>query len=322
MVASTDRVNAPIPLGQGDDHVPLVSLGAMVDIERYPLDQPESSSYAALVATARAELDRDGCAVIPGFVRAEVVAQMTAEVDALADRRDFSAGLRNPYFIDEPDPTLPDDHPLNFFQVRSNQWLCTDRMPDESLMYQLYRRREVLEFVGQILDLQPIYFYEDPMVTVLVNVQIPGDTLPWHFDGSPYATTIVIREPDAGGVFEYVPFLRTETDQRFDAVQHALTTGEGVVKLPGRAGDLQIFQGWCSIHRVTPVEAGERHSLVLAYGDEPGQSSDWVSREKNFGRLHPYHQMLKDSGEPGSFGSALTSRPTHSRSEEPDGTHS
>ncbi|WP_420623530.1 HalD/BesD family halogenase [Candidatus Poriferisodalis sp.] len=311
-----DRTTAPAPLGQGENHVPVASLNSLVDVERYPLDRPESASYRELVASARAHLDQDGLAVVPGFVRADVVAQMTAEIDALADRRDYSRNLRNPYFVEEVDPTLPEDHPLRFFQAQSNHWLCMDRIPDESLMYQLYRRREILDFIGQVLQLDPIYFYEDPMVAIIVNIQLPGETLPWHFDGSPYATSIVIREPERGGVFEYVPFLRTETDQRFDAVKRVLTTGEGVLRLPGRPGDLQIFEGWCSMHRVTPVEIGERHCLILAYGDEPGQTSDWVSREKNFGRLHPYHQMLKDSGEPGALGSALTSKPAHQRSEE------
>ncbi len=64
----------------------------------------------------------------------------------------------------------------------------------------------------------------------------------------------MLQAPLDGGVFEYVPMLRTETDRNDDAVS-ALLAGRhpGVRTLSGAAGTLTLFRGHWSPHRVTKV---------------------------------------------------------------------
>ena len=40
---------------------------SLVDIARYPLDNPQDDRYRNTLSLIRAQLEQDGCAVIPGF---------------------------------------------------------------------------------------------------------------------------------------------------------------------------------------------------------------------------------------------------------------
>mgnify|MGYP003336497117 CR=1 FL=1 len=64
-----------------------------IDLDRYPIDQP-GHDRDAVIADARAAIDRVGCAVLKGFVRTErlpalvAVLQMTAAVKHRLDLGD------------------------------------------------------------------------------------------------------------------------------------------------------------------------------------------------------------------------------------------
>ncbi|MCP4850814.1 MAG: hypothetical protein GY900_03655, partial [Actinomycetia bacterium] len=42
-----------------------IPVAELINLDRHPVDRPDSPRYAALVAETRAKLDDDGCAVIP-----------------------------------------------------------------------------------------------------------------------------------------------------------------------------------------------------------------------------------------------------------------
>jgi hypothetical protein len=83
--------------------------------------------------------------------------------------------------------------------------------------------------------------------------------------------TLALQPAAAGGVFEFVPMLRTPDDPNPGAVRRLLT-GEraGIRTLRGAAGTLALFRGHLSPHRVTPVEGSTcRINVVLAYATVP-----------------------------------------------------
>ncbi len=54
-----------------------------------------------------------------------------------------------------------------------------------------------------------------------------------------------------------MPLIRTADDENFDGIQRVLEgSRDGVHTLQLRAGDMQIFRGRYSLHRVTRVAAG------------------------------------------------------------------
>ncbi len=94
-----------------------------------------------------------------------------------------------------------------------------------------------------------------------------GGCQQWHFDSGNMVTTLLLQEPEGGGVFEYAPAIRTDSDENFEAVQAVL---QGDRKRISRnqlcAGTLSLFRGHYSLHRVTPVRGkGQRLQAIPGY---------------------------------------------------------
>ena len=97
-------------------------------------------------------------------------------------------------------------------------------------------------------------------------------------------------QAEAGGEFEYCPNIRCAEDERFDAVRDVLDGSVGGERLPLRPGDLQLFKGRYSLHRVSPVEgAVARHSAIFAYSERPGVIGSVARTRQLFGRVLPEH---------------------------------
>ena len=56
------------------------------------------------------------------------------------------------------------------------------------------------------------------MAALNINVHGPGQELGWHFDRTDFAVTLSLQQCEQGGVFEYVPNLRSARDENFDGV--------------------------------------------------------------------------------------------------------
>ena len=79
----------------------------------------------------------------------------------------------------------------------------------------------------------------------------------------------------------------------FDAIAAVLAGGRGGVRtLDLRPGDLQIFRGRYSLHRVTRVGAASRprHAAIFAYTLEPGVIGRVERTRQLFGRVLPAHE--------------------------------
>lgn len=113
-----------------------------------------------------------------------------------------------------------------------------------------------------------------------------GDDLGWHFDNADVAVTLMLQAPESGGVFEYVPALRTASDQNPSGVA-ALLGGDraGVRTLDPEPGTLSLFRGHLSPHRVTPVQGDvSRINAVVSYADRPDTRLSQSARRIFFGR--------------------------------------
>lgn len=87
-----------------------ITLDQVVDTDRYPLSDPDSTEARAVVARARRELAEVGCTVLPDFVRPELHGVLRQECAALAPHAYFDVETVNVYNIDV-DTDLPEDHP-------------------------------------------------------------------------------------------------------------------------------------------------------------------------------------------------------------------
>jgi len=262
---------------------------ALVDLERYPLFEPHSERYRAVVAKARRQMRERGAAEIEGFVSPAGVAALVGDAEALAPRAHRSGGQGTAY-LEFPDFTLPADHPRLHFADYRVRAVAYDIMPLDSPLRLLYEWDPVKDLVAAVLDRGPIFRYADPFGALNLAVMGEGDQLQWHFDQTDFVVSLAIQSAEAGGDFEVVPRIRSADDERYDDVTAVLNGDDARVEtLPMRAGTLLVFEGRYSLHRVSPVQGGRwRHVGLLAYDTKPGTMGSDLLRADRYGRTEPF----------------------------------
>ncbi len=266
-------------------------LAAIVDTQRYPLDEPGGSRWHEVVARARADLAADGCTVLRGFVRPEMWATLRDQGAELAPHAYYTVEKVNAYNI-PLDSDLPPDHPATIVLERGNAFVARDLIPESALIQVLYTSESFQRLVAECFGLPQLCEYTDPLAGLCLNVVAPGMSHPWHFDTNEFTVSMLTQAPDAGGEFEYCPRIRTPEAENLSDVRAVLTgSGEQLIRrLTLRPGDLQLFQGRFSLHRVSPVEGAEqRHSAIFAYSDRPGIVGAVERTRQLFGRVLPDH---------------------------------
>ncbi len=271
---------------------PLHPIGSLIDLERYPLDQPHSRRYADLLDDCRENLRSHGCMVVPGFVRADALNTLIAEADEVAGAAHRSYNDTNVYFSAD-DESLPKTHPRRRFYKRSNAFVPADNFAEDSPLRAIYEWPNFMPFIRDALEEPPDRFfrYADPLADVIINVVEEGGGFPWHFDTNNFTVTLAIQNGEAGGEFEYCPALRSSSDENVPGLQAVLDGDRGPVRtLELNAGDLQIFRGRYSLHRVTAVEGSQtRYVGIFSYADAPGMVARVERTRQLYGKVLPIH---------------------------------
>ncbi len=275
---------------------PRFELAQLIDLDRYQLDQPSSAGYRDAVAEARRQLRTDGCAVVKDLVRPEALPTLSAEIVERKPTTHFSTQTMNPYFHTEHDPDYPERHPVNTFLERSSGFIPGDSWNHGCATDVIFRSPILARFLADCLEIPELHCYADPLAGLTANILDPGQQFTWHFDTNDFAVTVLVDEADEGGLFEYVPNIRSGDDEGFDRIQHVLEGGrDGVVTLDLRPGDLQIFRGRYSLHRVSRVAAhsAPRHAAIFAYTEQAGVIGRVVRTRQLFGRVLPQHEAAE-----------------------------
>jgi len=269
----------------------------LVDFTIYPLDCPESKQYKKALEDARAQLNEDGCAIFRNLLRPTAVKVISQEIVARKSTIHFSTSSMNPYFHSTHNPDYPDHHPVNTFIERSSGFIPGDSWDSSLAIDVLFRSEALTQFIRDALETKSVYCYADPLAGLTANILDPGQQFAWHFDTNDFAVTAMIDEADDGGLFEYVPMTRTPDDESFEKIQQVLDGDRTMVKtLDLHAGDLQIFRGRHSLHRVTrvPTSSKPRHAAIFAYTAEPGVIGRVERTRQLFGRVLTAHEEAEN----------------------------
>ena len=270
---------------------------ARIDTARYPIDAPDSAACRKLVADCRAALDDVGCVVLRDFVRPETLAAMTREGRERADKAHFNQTRTNPYSSAD-DARLPADHPVRTFMERTNGFIAGDCLEPDTAIRRLYHDDALRDFITACMGVPTLYEYADPLAGLVVNVLKPDCQHPWHFDNNDFIVTLLTQKAEAGGLFEYCPGIRDAEDENIDGVRAVLAGDRTpVTSLALQPGDLQIFYGRNSLHRVSRVEgARQRHTVILGYAEKPGQIAGAERTRRLFGRISEAHREAEAAG--------------------------
>ena len=261
----------------------------LVDIVRYPIDRP-GPARDEVVRCARAAIAADGCAILKGFVRSGVLPALIRECDAVAGHAHRNFNQTNVYFTQDR-PELDPGHPLRRFYPRSNAFVPADNFGPSSLLRALYEWPSFAPFIQEALGEARFFRYADPLADVIVNLAEAGGGFPWHFDTNNYTVTLALQNAEHGGLFEYSPYLRTATDENYSGVTAVLDGEASLVKtLALEPGDLQIFKGRYSLHRVSPLSgARTRYVAIFSFAEQPGMVGSPERTRQLYGRVLPIH---------------------------------
>ncbi len=242
----------------------------LVDLERYPVHDLDSSRGRALLADCHSQIAMTGGANLPGFVSPGAADSLTAETLSMEPhgrRQNFS---RNIYFTDD-DPSLPTGDPRRrFWTIRSIQ-LADDQIPGTALIRQLYEWPVLTEFIAAVMGKRQLYRMADPFQALNLIYLSDGGQSGWHYDRNEFTVTLLLQEPESGGDFEFAPNIRTNDDENYDDVRRVVDgVYDHVQRFERNAGTLTLFRGEHSLHRVVPVVGNrQRITAILCYDEEP-----------------------------------------------------
>ena len=263
----------------------LDSWDKIVRLDKYPVDDLESSAARKLIAAAQESMKNLGAYEMADFVTPAAIEALQLESAILEPSAFFKPISGNPYLTPE-DQSLPKDHPNRMTETTRVGVIAYDQYPRDSLLRRLYEWDPLMIFVGKILGLPEIFRYADPMGGLNLAVMTKGDYLRWHFDQADFVTSLSIQSSTEGGEFEYAPLIRTTTDERFDEVRKVLKGERNkVATITNHPGTLVLFQGRWSMHRVTTIQ-GTKSRLMGLFGfdSKPGVMSSAHLYDIRYGR--------------------------------------
>jgi len=238
-------------------------ISKILDLEKYPIDQPASKDYLQIIDSVKASLSKDGCALLPNLLTKKGLSALVSESEDKKSKAYYSDSKICNVYLGKGNPNESNDHPQNVFMERSNGFITSDLFDKETQAYKLYHWKPLRDFLAACLDKDKLYIYADPISNMIVNLCKPGQTFNWHFDTNEFTITFLLKEASLGGFFEYVPNLRTKDDECFKDVKQVLNGDKTRIKrLKLNAGDLQFFLGRYSLHRVTH-NTGKTDRLLL-----------------------------------------------------------
>jgi alkylated DNA repair dioxygenase AlkB len=257
--------------------------GSFADLARYP--DADAPAYARFLAGVQQDLAESGAAVLEGFLPPTTVERILAEIDPL-EAGAFVCGSPHNAYLAKPDAALPPDHPRNRTVESRKACLAHDEIPAESPLRALYVWPALHRFLAEALGYPRLYAYEDPLASINVNFYGGGQELGWHFDNAAFAITLMLRQAESGGVFEFAPHIREDSPAGFAAVGRILDGDRTEVReLAQDAGALVLFRGARSLHRVTPSFGTRSRAIaILSYAPEPGVTVTENTRLIFYGR--------------------------------------
>ncbi|MCF1709368.1 2OG-Fe(II) oxygenase [Tabrizicola sp. J26] len=243
----------------------------ILDLDRFPLDQPGSPAWNDLVARCRADLAKEGMFNLEGFVKPEAVARAMTQIEPVMETLSFvHKRAHNVYFRDEV-PGISEGHPALNKVNTINHTVCGDQIA-ESVPAWIYEWPQFAVFLAATMEKATLFTMRDPLARLNVMRYGDGEALNWHFDRSEFTTTLLLQAPSGGGDFQYRSNLRTDTDPNYDGVAATLEGRDPETKtLHLTAGTLNVFKGKNTLHRVTTCKGPRsRYIAVFSYYERPG----------------------------------------------------
>jgi len=247
------------------------SVSDIIDLTRYPIDRLDSAEATALIATCQEALESGALCCCPGFIKPDALKMIVREESSLEGVAYPYEASRSAYL--EPDDSLPEDHPRNAGHFCSYRQVLNHQISNSSGLRAVYSWPALTEFLRRILNVDNLYQSVCPHMSLTMHFASEGDENGWHFDGNDFVVSLLLQASEQGGEFEYIPNVRSKSDERYETVSRVTEDPDQFAKRPTlEPGTLALFKGDLSLHRVRPI--GEttqpRIIAVFSYDEQPG----------------------------------------------------
>ena len=198
---------------------------------------------------------------------------MAAQAEALLPESHFLENRRTVYLEPEgQDAAFSPEHPRNRGFGYQTRIIGCEWIPESHAIRKLYQWEALPRFLAAALNLPTLYPFDDPYQATTLLFHEEGQKTPWHFDSHDFTVTLLLQQSVGGGNFELIPDIRTDEDENYDGLSRVFNGDErGVVTVPSYAGELVVFKGRHSIHRVTRIEGGVRRIIaIMSFVHQPG----------------------------------------------------
>jgi hypothetical protein len=269
----------------------------VVDLDRYPITQPESPAWMELVTSARAQLADDGCLTLAGFLLPEALDQAASELAALAPKANIHTERTSVYARADAERELPAGDPRRIKLDHTFGHLTRDQIPPDTVVARIYAAPPFKRFIAACVGEPRVFEYADPLAGLIATVLPPGGAICWHYDTNEFVVTIMTQRPERGGQFLFCPGLRRTGDENLEALGRVLRgqSPELIKTRDLRPGDLQIFLGRYSLHQVAEVQGSrQRHVAVHSYANRPGVIGPVDRTRAVYGRVTEAHLVAEE----------------------------
>ncbi len=263
----------------------------LINLRDYPVDRPDSNEYQTLIVKLKEQLATEGMINLVDFLTHEGIVKYRGEIESRQNIAFHAKSRRQPYGYHRSDD-FPPDHPCNTFGDTESFRLARHHLPDTAID-ELYCWPPMRKFIADLTGNPEVFLSADPSNGLVAQFYKEGCGQAWHFDQALFSTILNLGESSAGGYFECVPNIRTETEANYKEVKKALAgTSPRIQQYKAKAGSFTIILGRYTLHRVTPVEKNApRISVILSYELQPGICMDLETRKISFGPTAPEESL-------------------------------
>lgn len=261
---------------------------AIIDMHRYPLADLKDARTQALIAAKRRDWLQHGTFNLEGFVQPEALGRCVAEIEPLMAHCSFHhAKEHNVYFCNDESVPAAVRHRISPLTT-SNHTLCCDQL-DGTLIRRIYEWNALPVFLAAVLDKPTLYRMADPLACLNVMGYGKGDRIGWHFDRAEFTVSMLLQDAVDGGVFQYRRGLRTTENPNYKGAALVVAGQDPHVRSISVApGTLNVFAGYGSLHRTTPVEGGRMRLIaILSFMERLGVEFSAADRKQFYGRSEP-----------------------------------
>ena len=263
------------------------SLENLVNLDRYPIDRLNDKAGLSLLSQCRTQMDDVVACLLDDFIPTQVVEKIVADTHSLTPLAHHNSNCNTTPYQERVDPQEQTEHARKSPRTTSVHVIAYDLIPHDSKIRQLYESQQLLAFIAAVLEVPVLYRYADRLAGLNIAVNMAGDHNGWHFDQCDFVTSVLLREAEIGGQFQFVPNIRNSNEENYPSVRKVLDgQHDKILTLPMKAGSLAIFKGRHSIHRVTRIEGfNPRMVALLGYDTESGVLMTESARMRRFGRV-------------------------------------